>query len=192
MNLTTKPKGIRPGKFKAELEQMAAGLAAQTAPLVGLIINGVDVGPTAAATLQGWIATFNAVDQAKGVYQNALNARLAITVEARRFYKTLKSLVRACFNGQAAELATFGIAPDKAIEITSQQRILAVAKRQQTRKLRGTKGKKQLAAITVVGQPALHIASDGSLQISTPPVNLPPASGTGPAGSNGGNTPTGA
>jgi hypothetical protein len=58
------------------------------------------------------------------------------------------------------------------VAITSQQHVVASVKRKQTRTVRGTKGKKQKAALTVVGNPPISIASDGTTVISPPPINV--------------------
>ena len=192
MNPTTKPQAIRPGKFLAEMVQMDEGLRS-TLP-AGAIITVEEIDLTQAqidAKLQGYIAKFQAVDAAEQAYQDALNARLNATVEARTYYKQLKGAIRTYFGGQSAKLATFGIATDKPLEITAAKQMVAVAKRTQTRKLRGTKGRKQLAAITVVGKPAVGVASDGTLSVGPTPVNLPAAAGSSPGSGNpGSGTPS--
>jgi hypothetical protein len=139
-----------------------------------LTIDGTAMKQAAIDTqLEGYITTFKAVDAAKTAYQQAVAARLAITVEAKTFYKQLKAVIKTFFASQPTTLATFGITADKAIASSAKTKLLAVAKRSQTRDLRGTKGKKQKAAINVVGVPPLSLASDGDLQIGPPPLNVP-------------------
>jgi hypothetical protein len=185
---TTQPKAIAPAKFEAALVKMDAGVQ-QTLPAgTSLNINGVVMKqPAIDTTLQGWIATFKAADQAKAAFQQAVAARVAITVAANTFYKTLKALLKSQFAGNAAALASFGLAVDKPISSSATTKILAVAKRAQTRTVRGTKSKKAAAKITVVGQPPLSVNSDGDLQLGAPPVNLAAASST--SSSNASSTP---
>jgi hypothetical protein len=191
MSLTTmQPKAITPAKLEAELTKLNEGAQTQLAAGTVLTIGGAPLNQAALGTkLQAWIAAFKAVATAQQAYQEALAARLAITVEARTFAKLMKGVVKGHFGPQSAALASFGIPSDHPVSITTQQKLVASAKRTQTRQARGTKGKKQQAAITVVGNPAVHVASDGSVQISPPPVNLPAADST--SGSTGNGTPTG-
>jgi hypothetical protein len=189
--LMTNPRAVRPGKFLAQMAKMAEGLQAIQSAGFALPINGTMQTPAQMyAAMQGWIAMFNAVDQAEQQHKDALNKRWSITVAARTFYKGLTSVLKQQFGPQSAVLASFGIPTDKPLAMTTQQKLVAAAKRLQTRKVRGTKGKKQNAAITVVGNPAIQVASDGTLQISPPPVNLP-AAPTPPSGSNSGNGSSG-
>jgi hypothetical protein len=184
---TTQPKAITPAKLEAELVKLDEGAQTQLAAGTLFTIGGTPQTPAAMSTqLQRWVATCKAVDTALQTHKDAVAARLAITVEARTFAKGMKAVVREHFGPQSAVLAAFGMVPDHPVSTTTQQKLVASAKRSQTRKVRGTKGKKQRAALTVVGNPAVHVASDGSVQIGTPPVNLP-AAGTTP--SEG--TPTG-
>jgi hypothetical protein len=123
--------------------------------------------------LQTWLAAFKAVRTAEQAYNDALNSRLNVTVAARTQYKAMKAALKQYFGSQSGVLASFGIGTDKPIELTTTQQLVAVANRKQTRAVRGTKGKAQLAAITVVGNPSVSIASDGTMQVGDRPVNLP-------------------
>jgi hypothetical protein len=199
---TTQPKAVAPSAFEAQLVQMDAGVEETLPAGTVLTIAGTAMKQSAIDTqLQGYITTFKAVDAAKQAYQEAVAARLAITVEARTFYLQLKAVLKTYFASQNAALATFGITADKAVVSSTKTKLLATAKRAQTRTVRGTKGKKQAAAITVVGEPPLSMSSAGALEIGAPPLNVPasitPASSAAPtptpapAGSGSGSgTPT--
>jgi hypothetical protein len=183
---TTQPKSVAPAKFEQELVQMDQGVQQSLPAGTVLTIDGTAMKQPAIDTkLAGYITTFKAVDAAKAAYQEAVAARLAITVEARTFYKQLKAVLKTYFASQPSVLATFGLSPDKAIASSAKTKLLAVGKRSQTRKVRGTKSKKQAKAITVVGEPPLTMASDGTLQIGAPTVNVPAStsSSTTPASS---------
>ena len=198
---TTQPKSVAPAKFEQELVQMDDGVQQSLPAGTVLTIDGTAMKQAAIDTkLAGYITTFKAVDAAKAAYQEAVAARLAITVEAKTFYKQLKAVIKTYFASQASVLATFGITADKAVASSAKTKLLAVGKRSQTRVVRGTKGKKQAAAINVVGVPPLTLASDGHLQVGAPPLNVPattPAStasstpSSSPATSSGSTPPSG-
>ena len=191
-NTITKPRAVAPSEFEAELVKMLAGFQTVFPANGTLTIGGaVETLAVMVAKLQGWIGNSKAVDTAKQAYMAAVAARLAEVIEARTWQKDAKAALKLKLGNQNPALASFGIATDKPIQTTAQQKLVASAKRSQTRKVRGTKGKKQRAAITVVGNPEIHIASDGTKQISPPPVNLPAPTGTGSDGGtpSGGSTP---
>ncbi len=179
---TTQPKAVAPGAFEAQLTKMDEGVQANLPAGTTLTLNGAAVKqPAIDTTLQGWITIFKAVDTAKAAYKDAVNARLAITVAARTYYKALKAAIKLQFGAQSPLLASFGITADKPHVATTQQKMVAAAKRAQTRTVRGTKGKKQKAAVTVVGNPPVTVPSIGALQIAPPPVNIASADGTSSA-----------
>ncbi|HUB05629.1 MAG TPA: hypothetical protein VMB50_01440 [Myxococcales bacterium] len=180
--IISQPKSLSPTQFEAELTTMDLGVQKYLPATVSLNLDGSVVKQPAIDTqLQSWLQTFKAVDAARQALQDAVKARLAITVEARQYYKALKAALRQYFGTQSATLSSFGIASDKPLAISSKKMMQAVAKRQQTRDVRGTKGKKQKAAITVVGNPPITLSSDGTLQAGPPPVNLPASSSSTPA-----------
>jgi hypothetical protein len=84
MSLTTmQPKAITPAKLEAELTKLNEGAQTQLAAGTVLTIGGAPLNQAALGTkLQAWIAAFKAVATAQQAYQEALAARLAITVEA--------------------------------------------------------------------------------------------------------------
>jgi hypothetical protein len=173
----TQPKGLTPAKFETELVDMDNGVLTNLPPTTSLTINGnAQKQPAIDTQLKGYITAFKAVDTAKQAYQDAVKARLALTIEARDYYKALKAAVKSFFGAQSAQLASFGITPDKASSSTTKTKMVASAKRQTTRTLRGTKGKVQKAAITVVGEPAVSIASDGTVVAGAPTINMPASS----------------
>ncbi len=171
---TTQPKSVKPSQFEDELEQMDQGVQQSLPAATVLTIDGTAMKQPAIDTqLEGYITTFKAVDAAKAAYQEAVAARLAISVEARTFYKQLKAVLKTYFASQPSVLATFGITADKAVSTSAKTKLLAAAKRSQTREVRGTKSKKQAKAINVVGEPPLTMASDGAVQIGAPALNVP-------------------
>ncbi len=181
---TTQPKSVKPAQFEDELVQMDQGVQQSLPAGTVLTIDGTAMKQPAIDTqLGGYITTFKAVDAAKAAYQQAVAARLAITVEARTFYKQLKAVLKTYFASQPSVLATFGLTADRAVASSAKTKLLAVGKRSQTRVVRGTKGKKQAQAINVVGEPPLTLASDGDLQVGAPPLNVPGSSSVPSSGS---------
>jgi hypothetical protein len=176
-SITTQPKAVAPAAFEQQLIKMDNGVQTALPAGTALTINGTSVKQAAIDTqLQSWITTFKEVDSAKATYQNAVAARLAITVAARAYYKALKAVIKSYFGGQSAQLAAFGIGMDKPVATTTQQKMVAAAKRSQTRAVRGTTGKKAKLAITVVGNPPVTVPSKGDIEVGAPPINLPAAS----------------
>jgi hypothetical protein len=208
----TQPKAVAPSAFEAQLVKMDEGIDANLPAGTSLMINGTAVKQAAIDTqLQNWIAIFKAVDTAKATYQSAVTARLAITVAAKTYFKALKAAIKLQFGAQSPLLASFGITTDKPVSTTTQQKMVAAAKRTQTREVRGTTGKKARLQVTVVGNPPVTVPSTGKLEISPPPVNLAasstpsstsssapastaaPTTNPAPAGSgSGGSTPSAA
>ena len=171
---TTQPKSVKPSQFEQELAQMDQGVQQSLPAGTVLTIDGTAMKQPAIDTkIGGYITTFKAVDAAKAAYQEAVAARLAITVEARTFYKQLKAVIKTYFASQPSVLATFGITADKAVASSAKTKLLAVGKRSQTRVVRGTKSKKQAQSINVVGEPPLTMNSKGDLQVGAPPLNVP-------------------
>ena len=196
-NTVTKPGAVAPTEFEQEMVTLDEGVESQLPAGVSLTINGVaQKAGVIDSTLQNWIDIFKAVDSAKASYQTAVAARLAITAAAKAYVKALKAVIKAYFGPQSVQLAAFGIPMDKARTTTAQDNLVAAAKRKQTRTLHGTTlGKKQKAALTVVGNPPVNVPSTGELQIGPPPVNIggintPSSEPSGTVGSAAGSTPS--
>jgi hypothetical protein len=174
---TTQPKSVAPAAFEAQLTKMIAGIQANLPAGTSLTMNGAPVKQAAIlAALQGWLAQWQGVDTAQQAYRAAVQGRLASTVAARSYYKALKAVIKTYFGAQSALLASFGITADKPLASTTTTKLVAAAKRKQTRTLRGTKGKNQKAAITVVSNPPVSVASDGEVAAGVPTVNVPGSS----------------
>jgi len=178
--MLTQPKAVAPGAFEQELIKLDQGVQSELPGTVSLTINGVSAKAGAIdTTLQNWITIFQAVDSAKATYQNAVAARLAVTAAAKQYVKALKAVIKAYFGPQSVQLASFGIAIDKPVVRTAEQKLVSAAKATQTRAVRGTLGRKQKAKVTVVGNPPVLVPSTGKKQISPPPVNVGNLGGTG-------------
>ncbi len=175
---------IPPGKLEQELTAIDAGVLKDIPAKTAITINGTPMtGAQIDSKLKGYIETIQAADAAKQSYVAAVNARRAITLEARDFYLQLKKSIVAFFGAQSPQLDDFGLKPAKAAARNSHQDVLAAAKRTLTRAARGTKGKKQKEAINpMVGTPLVTVGPDGKPVITAPNVVNPTvAGGNGPA-----------
>jgi hypothetical protein len=178
--IMTQPKALRPSAFEAELVKLQEGVKANLPPDVSLAIEGATFEQSAIdAILQRWIATFEAVARAKKAYEAALAARLGITVEARTFEKALKSVLKNHFGTQSPALADFGIAVDKPLTPTPEQKALASARRAQTRLARGTLGKHAKLAIIAGGAPPATVPPARTLSEAVEVVAALPVAGSG-------------
>ncbi len=171
--MITQPKGVAPGAFEQQLVKMDQGVQNTLPAGTSLTINGVATKQAAIDTqLQSWITVFQAADTAKAAYQNAVAARVAITAAAKAYYIALKAVIKSYFGPQSSQLASFGIAVEKQTSTSTQTKLVAAMKRQQTRAVRGTTGKKQKASLTVVGNPPVIVPSKGDNTVIPPPVNV--------------------
>jgi hypothetical protein len=171
--ITSLPKNVAPGAFEAELVALDEGVQSTLPAGTALTINGVATKQAAIDTqLQSWITVFKAADAAKAAYQNAVAARVAITAAAKAYVKALKAVIKSYFGAQSVQLQAFGIKADKVASTSAQTKLVAAMKRQQTRAVRGTTGKKQKASLTVVGNPPVIVPSKGENTVIAPPVNV--------------------
>ncbi|MHB8420609.1 MAG: hypothetical protein ACYDCL_21260 [Myxococcales bacterium] len=185
-HLTTKPSAVKPGEFELELQKMDQGFTENLPPTLTLPINGTPM--TVAAMegqFKGYLATFRAVDAAEQALAAAVNARNAVTVEARTFYKAAKQAVKLHLGPQSPLLSSFGIPMDKARQTDTKTLAIAQGRARQTREVRGTKSEKQRLAITVVGNPSVTITSNRELLVGPRPVNLTVASASAAAPADG-------
>ncbi|MHB1846714.1 MAG: hypothetical protein ACYCWW_17985 [Deltaproteobacteria bacterium] len=95
--------------------------------------------------------------------------------------ESLVQSVKAQLGLRSPILQQFGIAPKHSgTKLTVDQKAVAKARRQATRQVRGTRGKKQRSLIVPGGQPTVQIlGSDGK------PIGEPPQGGTLGGGGNG-------
>ncbi len=166
-HIATQVTAVESSELEQELKELDAGVLKNLAAVGPLLISGTSM--TAAqidAQLQAYIGTIEATAAAKQQYLASLVTRRNEQVEARNFYLQVKRAVVACFGPQGAELADFGLTPAKAVTPkTAAEHAITEAKKQLTRKARGTMSKKQKAAINPgIGTPAAVISPDGALQ----------------------------
>ncbi len=173
--LPTKPKAIRPGALARDVQKFNEGVQGLSAKTKVNINGTVMTKATFQAVCQRYLAAQAAVEATKQAHVDAVNNRNAITLETSMVIKEGKTAVKSLLGRQSTQLASFGIPMDKALTTTSQQQVVANAKRRQTRQVHGIMGKRQRAAIKVVGNPPIHLPSGGEMEVGAPPVNLPQA-----------------
>ncbi|MHB8416617.1 MAG: hypothetical protein ACYDCL_00975 [Myxococcales bacterium] len=172
--VTTKHTAVSPGEFEHEIEKLDQGLLANLPPTVTLIVAGVpETRATLHATNQKYLDACKAVEAAKQAHLAAVGARNALTVGTRTYHKLVKAALKNYHGPEAQLLGSYGITPDRPIVQTTVQLVQAQAKGQQTRKVRGTRSRKQRQALKVVGDPAVTFHSDGTMEVGNRPVNLP-------------------
>ncbi|HEY8041840.1 MAG TPA: hypothetical protein VIF15_18680 [Polyangiaceae bacterium] len=98
------------------------------------------------------------------------------------------AFVRLTFGNQADALADFGLAPPKArVPMTAEQKAVAAAKRDATRKARGTTSKKAKKGVKGNVTAKLVVTP---VTASAPPLPAEPPAPAAPAAAGGGATPT--
>ncbi len=192
-------KSVVASKLETELKEMDAGVVKDIPAKSSLTINGKAMtGAQIDGQIKQYLATIQTADAAKAQYQTAVVARRNQAVEARDFFLQLKKTIVAYFGTQSPQLVDFGLTPAKTKTAkTSAQQAVIEAKKTQTKVARGTKSKKQKAAIQPgVVTPAVMIGPDGK-PVVIPGVaqdaQLPAANGTAPStpqSSAVGSTPT--
>jgi hypothetical protein len=142
MSTNTKQSG---SNIQTQLEGLLAGLKLGLPTGVTLTINGQSLDANAAATmLQQLLAPFDAVDTAKAEYEQALAVRDEAIPATKKTAGVVTQAVLAYCGGDTTKLTQFGIEPPKERrQLTSEEYVARAQKAAETRKLRGTLGKRQ-------------------------------------------------
>jgi len=99
-------------------------------------------------TLEGYIATLDAVDTTHATYVAALETAQTDAPAITEFVAALKAALKAALGRKSSALTTVGVKPDKTPEtLTPAQEAAKVAKAAATRAARHTMGPKQKARI---------------------------------------------
>jgi hypothetical protein len=172
-------------------EKLIAGLQKHLANVTSLKFASGDHTPVdIAKALQTLVDLHTAVDAAKSAWKAKLAAVKSQAPALRTFMRAFQSFVMTTFSESPDVLADFGLEPKKApTPLTTEQQTVALAKREATRKARGTTGTKAKKAVTgdvvdVVTTPVKAVK-----QVVTPSAT-PTTAGNG--GATGGTTSHGA
>jgi hypothetical protein len=129
------------------------------------------------AKLTGFAQMRTDVETARAALQAKIAAENAQTTIMRAFISALVKIVRGSFGNQPDVLADFGLEPTKAATpLTVEQKAAAAAKREATRKARGTTSKKA----------KLKITGNVTGVTVTPVTTAPPTAPVAGASSSGG------
>ncbi|HEY8090503.1 MAG TPA: hypothetical protein VIF09_21730 [Polyangiaceae bacterium] len=121
----------------------------KSAAMIGVFtIAGQQVKPAdVIQVLQNRILTAKAANAAKASLNAASTTAKTQITGSRALVKAVKQALRLMFANDVNLLATFGLSPAKVPAPTPATKVAAAAKAKATRTARGTKGKKQAAAI---------------------------------------------
>jgi hypothetical protein len=142
------------GKIKARstdavrATKLAAGMDAQFAKTSTLsFASSTFTQPKVVAQLQLLVSLRADVDEARAALAAKLAAERAQLAALKAFMNDLTAFLMATFSRSPDVLATFGLAPRKTTTPTVQTLAAAAAKREATRKARGTMGSRQRRAV---------------------------------------------
>jgi hypothetical protein len=128
---------------------MASGIRKHFTSLPTMYIDGTPTPPAEAATKLDSLAQLRFdVDHAKAEYEAALDKANAHEAETTAYVAGVRAFVRSAVGNDPAVLIDFGIPPLKPkTPQTVDAKAAAIAKRESTRKARGTMGSRQRAEI---------------------------------------------
>ncbi len=148
-------KGLR-----AALSAMAQGWG--SALPAGLVLPSNTGGynqATILSQLNGWLALYQAADTARRSLAGTLAQLQAQEPAIRAELAQLKVALKAFFGTGSPELAQFGLKPSKPkAKLSGEKLAIRAARSQQTRDIRGTRGKKQKADLKSTGPLEVTVA----------------------------------
>jgi hypothetical protein len=148
-----------------------------------------------ATVLQARITKIQAVLTARAALHSAVLAATQEVSSTEPFVQDVRLAVLAMYSTSPSILGDFGVSARKQrTPLTTEQRLIAVAKGKATRVARGTMGAKKKAAIVGTVTGAIMVPVDGSASsvVSSTPSASPPAVTAAPAATaitNGTSTP---
>ncbi len=141
--------------------------------LGGLHLNSETLEPKeVTASLRAVIEAGARVAEARGALAAALHDEEAVLAEKADVITCLKQVVTNAFKNKPDVLADFGLGPRARKQLTVKEKLDAVTKQLATRDARGTKGKRQKAAIH--GAPVATHATEAPAAPTVPPTPIAP------------------
>ncbi|HEX8796534.1 MAG TPA: hypothetical protein VF765_36540 [Polyangiaceae bacterium] len=117
------------------------------------------------ALLQSVVVAMTALNAAQAGARDAMSALREVMTKAGPVIRGYRRYLRALYGNATANLADYGMEPEKSpTPLTSEEQAAKVQKALETRKLRGTKGRKQKARIK-----ASDTAAEPSVAAAAPP-----------------------
>jgi|HubBroStandDraft_2_1064218.scaffolds.fasta_scaffold671245_1 hypothetical protein len=177
MSSSTKASGSPKTAEAAQATQLIAGVQQNLATTQSFTVAGATYTSAQVTTdLQEIVALRAGVNAAKSVVQAKLAQENARLPALRIVMDALVSYVKLTWGNSPDVLATFGLKPKKAAtQLTTEEKVVAVARRASTRKARGTTSKK--AKMAIKG----NVADVVLTTIETQPVATPSPSPSAPA-----------
>ncbi len=167
---------------EAFIAAMKALLAGMTTTLPANVTQVVAEGEVSSLTditteVTSYITVYQAAEDAAAALHTAVQVREAIAPKATARYAAIRSAFKSMIGKKSPSLTKVGITPDKTPPPpTVPQKQARVAKSAATRTARGTKGKKQLAAIHgAAPAPATATAPQTAPTEATAPQTAPKA-----------------
>jgi len=112
------------------------------------------------ALLNSVAAALTALNVAQAGAKDALTALRAVMAKVGPVIQGYRRYLRSLYGSATQTLADYGLEPEKPRRpLTTEERAAALQKSEATRKLRGTKGSKQKAAIKATAQQAEQMAA---------------------------------
>jgi hypothetical protein len=149
-------------RFVSSLRQAMAGVQKHFAQVPSLVLDGASTPPAAlTATFQSAIDAVAKATAAEQAFHDSVAAQDAAMASAKTSLAALHSLVKSQLGSTETVLGDFGFTAPKRQMPSEATKAAAVVKRAATRAARGTKGKRQKAAIkgqvpaTTAAAPAL-------------------------------------
>ena len=182
------------GKFLGTVLALVSGVTKDLTAAMSLTVGGVLMTRAAIlAKLAGIQALFDDVATTHNAWQAAVKRKDDGAEEGKQFVADLKKAVESQFGPRSARLLDFGLSLPKArAPRTAAEKATSAGLGQQTRKVRGSKGKKQRLAVTVVGKPGVQLLGpDGKPLAGVEGLGAPvaPAQLSGaPSSSDGGSS----
>ena len=191
MSMATNPTKSKAAQT-ALATQLIAGVQKNLANVASVTLASTAYTPAQITTaLQTLVSLRAAVDSAKSVVKAKLGAEAAQAPALRKLMVALIAYVKLTYSESPDVLASFGVEPEKArTPLTTEQQAVAVAKRDATRKARGTTGSKAKKAVkgNVVDLVVTPVTAGAPVVASPTAPSTPATAGT----ATGGSTPHGA
>ena len=130
-------------------QSLIDGFTKHAALIPSLFIGGATTKTTdIVSTLQAFLAAAKSTAAAHVALKASVLNEKQLRAQNKQLVTDVVQTLRAMFSTQPTLLADFGLALPKKPVLTPQAKVVAAAKARATRQARGTKSKKQLAAIT--------------------------------------------
>ncbi len=179
-------KNNAPSAFLAAIAKVIAGVTQVFPPKTSINVGGAVLTPAQiVAKLQAIVAEHQAVLDARLALQNKLEAVRANQVTDHEFVMQLHAAIVGLLGRKNPQLQQFGYTPMKPRTTTATKNVAAAAKREKTRQMRNTMGKKQKLAVRALTAPDVVI-SNGEATIASSAAPAPEASTAAPNGATAG------